>query len=300
MASGVVVGYDQSPSSERAIGVAAEEAARRGVELTVVHALHHHHGASPSGQEPVRAESASPLSAQDVAELGAERARAAYPGLPAHAVSVAGSAPAALGAASADADLLVVGHRGHSERARNERGHSGFGGLRFGDVALRTVSRAGCPAVVVQGAADGTRGVVLAAVDIGDTAEEVLAFAFAEAAQRGARLKAVSALEMLWPFTYAGDHGQLRHASDEAGERAGAALEERLRPWRAQHPDVAVECELDQGDQTAVLIDATAHADLIVVGGRRRGENHRGMHHGPVAGALLHHADCPVAVVPHG
>jgi nucleotide-binding universal stress UspA family protein len=281
---GVVVGYGRSPSSERAVDVAAEEAARRGVELTVVHALHHHHGAAMS-----RAESSSALTGQDVAEEGAERARVGHPGLSAHAVSVEGTAPAALGAASTDADLLVVGHRGRG----------GFAGLRLGDVAVRTVARAGCPAVVVQGASDGTRGVVVAAVDVGDSAEEVLEFAFAEAAQRGARLKVVSALEMLWPFAYAGDHGQLRHASEEVGERADAALQERLRPWREKHSDVVVECELDQGAPSTVLAEATTHADLIVVGGRRRGE-HQGMHHGPTATALLHHADCPVAVVPHG
>lgn len=280
MESGVVVGYDQGPSSERAIDLAVEEAARRGVELTVIHALHHHHG---------KAEASSAPTARDVAEQGAERARAAHPGVPTHAVSVEGSAPAALGAASAEADLLVVGHR--------ERG--GFG-LRYGDVALRTVARAGCPAVIVQGAADGGRGVVLAAMEVGETPEEVLEFAFGEAARRGARLKAVSALEVLWPFAYAGDRGQLRHASDQAGERAGAALEERLRPWRARHPDVVVECELDQGDPAVVLAHATAHADLIVVGGRRRGEHHQGMHHGAIADALLQHADCPIAVVPHG
>ncbi|MFE0130693.1 universal stress protein, partial [Streptomyces sp. NPDC059037] len=39
-------------------------------------------------------------------------------------------------------------------------------------------------------------------------------------------------------------------------------------------------------------------ADLLVVGARRR-KGHVGMQLGPVNHAVLHHAACPVAVVPH-
>lgn len=288
MESGVVVGYDPTPSSEHVIDVAAQEAALRGVDLAVIHVLHHHLISSTTDQASVRAESSSQHTPQEVAEQGAELARTRHPGLSVRALSVTGSAPAALAAASADADLLVVGHR-----------HGGFAGLRLGSVALRTVARAGCPAVVVRGAADGPRGTVLAAVDDGDTAEEILGFAVAEAARRGARLKVVKAWEMLWPFAHPGDRGELNRASDEARERAGEALEGLLDRWRAEYPDVAVECELAPGDPAEVLTDATTYGDLIVVGGRRRGEHHRGMHIGPIATMLLMHADCPVAVVPH-
>lgn len=287
MEPGVVVGYDQTPSSERAIDEAAAEAASRGVGLTVVHASHH---ALAAPHEPLAgAESASPYTARDVAEQGAERARSENPGLSVRALSVAGSVPATLAALSSGADLLVVGHRGHG----------GFAGLQLGSVVLRTVTRAGCPTVVVRGAGHGSRGTVLAAVDVGDPAHEILHFAFAEAARRGSRLKVVSALEILWPWAYAGDRGELGDASAQAVKRAAEALEGLLEPWRAEHPEIVVECEIVEGAPAGILTSATTYADLIVVGARRRGDGHHGMRLGPIAHTLLMHADCSVAVVPH-
>jgi nucleotide-binding universal stress UspA family protein len=239
------------------------------------------------------------LTAQEVAEQGAERARSGHPDLSVHAVSVTGSVPTMLAGLSAGADLLVVGHRGHG----------GFAGLRPGSVALRTVTRAGCPAVVVRGAGHGTRGTVVAAVDVGDSADEILEFAFAEAARRKSRLKVIGALEILWPWAYAGDRGELGAASAQTVKRAGAALEGLLEPWRAKYPEVVVDCELEEGAPAGILTTATTYADLIVVGARRRGvghhgvghhgDGHHGVHLGPIAHTLLMHADCSVAVVPH-
>ncbi|GGW08713.1 hypothetical protein GCM10010230_56220 [Streptomyces narbonensis] len=44
------------------------------------------------------------------------------------------------------------------------------------------------------------------------------------------------------------------------------------------------------------LIDAAADAPLLVVGRRRAA---RGSHIGSTTHAVIHHAPCPVAVVPH-
>jgi nucleotide-binding universal stress UspA family protein len=288
MNPGVVVGYDQMPSSEGALEQAAAEAVRRGTVLRVVHAFHRPRTASPS-EMPVGGEDA-PYS---TVQAAAVRVRADHPGLTVDAEAVAGSAPAVLADQSADADLVVVGHRGRG----------GFAGLRLGSVALRTMARVGCPMIVVRGGGSAqTRGTVLAAVDIAGTAEaahEILAFAFAEAAQRGARMKVIGALEMFWPPAYAGDTGQLGRASSQAVERAGGALERLVRPWLVKYPDVCVEHELMEGSPTAILTAATTYSDLIVVGARRRrGEGH-GMRVGPVGDTLLLHSDCPVAVVPH-
>jgi len=224
MESGVVVGYDQMPSGERALAEAAAEADRRGAALTFVHAL------------------------RDVPP---------------------------------NADLLVVGHRGRG----------GF--LRRGSAALRTVARATCPALVVRGSEHRRRGTVVAAVDVGDHAEELLDFAFTEAASRGARLKAVSAPAAQWPRLSA------RRASGHAAERAEEALEHLLESWPERYPDVVTDHELIEGSPTAFLTGATTYADLIVVGAHRRADGRHGMKLGPVAKTLLQHADCPVAVVPH-
>lgn len=289
MRSGVVVvGYDQSPASEPALDAAADEAVRRNVGLTVVHAFRRLAAASPPYEMPA---ADAPLSAAlAIAEQGAERVRARYPVLAVEAKALAGAAPTVLAESSSDAELLVVGRRGRG----------GFAGLALGSVALRTVTRAACPTLVVRGGRHQTRGTVLAAVDIEDNSDEILDFAFAEAARRGARLKAVFALEMLWPFAYAGDTGELGRASLQAAERAGAKLERLLQPWAAKYPGVTAEHELAQGAPSSVLTEATTFADLVVIGRRRGRERGRGAHLGPLAHVLLLHSDCPVAVVPHG
>lgn len=288
MRSGVVVGYDLTTPSERALAEAAREADRRGVALTVVHAVHH----------ALVSDDATP---HDLAEQAAARVRAGHPGLTVAARSVAGPAPDVLADESAGADLLVVGHRGHG----------GFSGLRFASVALRAVARAVCPAVVVRGSEHRTRGTVVAAVDVGHSghaAEDILEVAFTEAALRGARLKVVSALEAFWPRVYAGDSGELGRSSSRAAQRAQDALQRLLAPWAAGHPDVVIDHELIEGSPTAFLTGATTYADLVVVGvhradgdrhGRRHGDESHAVRIGPVAETLLLHSDCPVAVVPH-
>jgi nucleotide-binding universal stress UspA family protein len=224
MTSRVVVGYDQSPSSESALDVAAAEAVWRGAELIVVHAFHRTTAAAARSPHETPVGDSRHAAALRVAEQGAVLARSGHTGLTVHPRAAVGFAPAVLAQASADADLLVVGHRGHG----------GFAGLNLGSVALRSVTRAVCPIVVVRGGERQPRGMVLAAVDIADSADEVLDFAFTEAAQRGARLKAVSGVELLWPFVYADDNGQLRHAKELILEGADAVLGRLLHSWQAK------------------------------------------------------------------
>jgi len=288
MEPSVVVGYDQSPSSELALDVAAAEAAWRGAELIVVHAFHRMTDVAGSPHELPSGDPRQ-AAALRIAEHGAERIGSRHLDLTVHPRAVVGFAPAVLAQASVDAELLVVGHRGHG----------GFAGLNLGSVALRSVTHAVCPVVVVRGSDHPPRGLVVAAVDIDDGADEVLDFAFAEADRRKVRLKVVSTLEILWPFAYAGDSGQLHHAEDEALERADMVLGELLHSRQVKYPDVAVEHELVQGSPTAVLDAATKDADLIVAGARRRAHGHQGLLVGPTATPLLQHADCMVAVVPH-
>lgn len=288
-AAAVVVGYDQSPDSDLALEEAAAAAERRSAGLSVVHAHRSPIVLPPPFEMPVPGYTQHDAALR-VAELGAERLRAAHPGLTIDARAVAGRPASALTEAAADADLLVVGHRGHG----------GFPGLGLGSVALRTVTRSPVPTLVVRGGRRRARGTVLAAVDITDQAggsDEILDFAFTEAAQREADLTTICAWEILWPPAYFGDTGQLRRTADLAREQAERALARLLRPWREKYPDVPAGHRLADGDPTTVLVAATTSADLLVVGARRRDD--RGVRLGPIAHTLLRHADCPVAVVPH-
>lgn len=285
----VVVGYDQSPVSELALDEAAAEAERRSATLTIVHAYRSWLVVPPPFEMPIPGYSLHDAATR-VAEQAAGRIRADHPGLTVDARAVNGPAAAVLAETAADAGLLVVGHRGHG----------GFHGLGLGSVALRTVTRSATPTLVVRGGRRQPRGMVLAAVDVVDPApdsEEILGFAFTEAAQRRAELKAVTAWEILWPRAYFGDTGELRAAAELARERAEAALARSLQPWRDKYPDVVAEHTLSDGDPATVLVGATTYADLIVVGARRRDDG--GVRLGPIAHTLLRHADCSVAVVPH-
>jgi nucleotide-binding universal stress UspA family protein len=64
-----------------------------------------------------------------------------------------------------------------------------------------------------------------------------------------------------------------------------------------QHPSVRVRRQTVEGLARKVLVEASATADLLVVGARRR-HGQFGLQLGRVAHAALHHSACPVAVVP--
>jgi nucleotide-binding universal stress UspA family protein len=287
----VVVGYDQTRPSELALDEAAAEAARRRSSLTVVHAFDQPAPAAMPHGEPA-AGSAARAAAQRIAEQGAYRVRSRHPGVEVHTQVAAGSAPAVLGELShhAEVELLVVGHRGGGCSA----------GLLPCAVAVQTTAAAAGPVLVVRGGGHEQRGTVLAAIDLQDPVDGILPFAFDEARRRRTGLKAISAQEDFWPRVYAGgDAAELRRASIEADDNAELALERLLKPWRAAYPDVHVRHELADGSPSAILIAASSHSDLVVLGAHRRDGAHADREHlGPTVHDLLLHADCPVAIVP--
>jgi nucleotide-binding universal stress UspA family protein len=284
----VVVGYDQTRHSERALDEAAAEAVRRGASLTVVHAFTQVPSASPPGGQPT-AEDPARAAAQRIADQGVSRARQRRPGLEVQSHVQAGDAPAVLAGLAQDADLLVVGHRGRGCTA----------GLLPCAVAVQTVLAATCPVLVVRGGQE-SRGTVIAGVDLEEPAEGILAVAFDEASRRRTGVKAISVREKFWPRVYAGGAAEdLRMASIEAEENAELALDSLLRPWQAAYPDVHVRRELADGAAGVVLTAASSHSDLVVVGGHRHhGSPSDRRHIGPTVHELLLDADCPVAVVP--
>ncbi|WP_234104641.1 universal stress protein, partial [Streptomyces venezuelae] len=73
--------------------------------------------------------------------------------------------------------------------------------------------------------------------------------------------------------------------------------EERLRPFAARRPRVDVVPTVVPADPAGLLVEGSKDAGLLVVGRHHR---HRfgSLLLGSVAHAVLHHAHCPVAVVP--
>jgi len=287
----VVVGYDQSPSGDRALAQAGREAAWRDAAVTVVTGYHTIAVASPMGYLPTDFQTVVKDAADKIAGDGVQWLRNRWPGMPVEAKVIAGPTADAIAEAARDADLLVLGNRGRG----------GFAGLLLGSVSIRTLTLASCPTLVVRGAPRGPADAVVLALDIEDVADPVVEFAFAEASLRGARLRAVNVWDLGWTGSADPDSpDDLDTAKAQAVADIRKAMETQLNHWQAKYPDVRLAVEVADGTPSAVLTRATVDADLIVAGAHRRGDGHLGMRPGPIAQTLLHHADCPVVVVPRG
>jgi len=284
----VVVGYDQTPHSERALTQAAREAAWRGAALTVVHAFDWMPPTTPMTYVPGSVEASIKQTAEKIAEHGASVARSLFPNLLVETKAAPGNAAEVLATAARDAELLIVGNRGRG----------GFAGLLLGSVSMRALTASCVPTMIVRGTHRDPHDVVLVAVDIEEPADDLMDFAFNEAARRGARLEAVNVWDLTWAAEYADNAEDIRRAAAQARVDLDAALEALVRTWHGKYPDVRVSHLVADGTPTAVLIDATSHADLIVAGARHHGDGRHGMRVGPVSHALALHADCPVVIVP--
>ncbi|MFK4071990.1 universal stress protein [Streptomyces sp. NPDC029674] len=194
--------------------------------------------------------------------------------------AAAGSAPGAESSREADAGQAVAGVGETSESVAASA--PGAGSSREPGAGSRQVTAAGQVTVGV-----GAPGDSMAAV----------AFACEAAARRGAVLHAVHAWRC--PAHEAPARPRAGELTDPHQRRAEEELDEALRAALRAHPTLVVRREVPEGHPRTALLDAARASDLLVVGARRR-KGQLGMQLGPVNHAVLHHAACPVAVVPHG
>ncbi|MEV0642760.1 universal stress protein [Streptomyces sp. NPDC050619] len=285
----ITAGFDGTEESLAALDWAAREAVRRRLALRVLHAWRF--------QPHELVEAADPDTQADWArEAVAEAARTVterHPELEVSADVVEGDDVDVLVAAAADAEMLVLGTRGHGRVV----------GFLLGSVGQQVIVEAARPVVLVRagdepaGEAAGREIVVGQQGDPQDSAGE-LRFAFETAAARGATVRAVRAWTL--PPVFAYSPGSLRML-DEAGGLEPfekKALSAAVRPWRERFPDVPVVEHVEMGSAGQVLLSTAGRAQLMVVG-RRAHRTAVGARIGSVAHGMLHHAGCPVAVVPH-
>ncbi|MHC3469842.1 universal stress protein [Streptomyces sp. 7R007] len=284
----LVVGVDGSEPSLTALDWAVDEAARHAVPLRLVYASlwERYEGVVPSAglERP-----SQQVMADNIAATAAERARRRDPELKVFAEVVPEDASEALLRAGDDACAVVTGSRGRGELA----------GLLLGSVGLTVAARAACPVIVVRGDQAGLAGtherILLGAGDPA-TGRDAVRFAFREAEARGCVLDVVRA----WRCPTHQSADAALPAGDAALQherRASALLDDLLAEAVRDHPSVRLRRRTVEGPARRVLVDRSAAADLVVIGARRRPGAY-GLQLGRVAHTLLHHAACPVAVVP--
>ncbi|WP_202516813.1 universal stress protein [Streptomyces sp. SID161] len=284
----LVVGVDGSDSSLLAVDWAVDEAARHGVPLRLVYAsLWARYEADLPSVDPRRP--SEQVLAEHIVASAADRAERRNPDVKVTTDIVPDDAVAALVRAGDEAFALVTGSRGRGE----------LRGLLLGSVGLGVSARARCPAVVVRGDRVGREGAherILLGLGETDTSAEAVRFAFREAEVRGCVLDVVRAWRRP-AYDRHGDRLQPGGQADTYEENASVVIDALLKAAGAEHPHVRTRPSVVEGPAGKILVDRSAAADLVIVGAHRR-TGHLGFQLGCVSHALLHHAQCPVAVVP--
>jgi nucleotide-binding universal stress UspA family protein len=280
----ILVGVTGPGENTAALRFAAEEAARLGATVCIVHAVH----------DVIPPPAANPLISYQVPwnEVGnrvvseaVEEFRALHTGtLEATSVARHGHPVGVFTELSSGASLVVLQHRDLSAL------HRVFTGSTVAGVA----AHAHCPVMSIPPAWTPAHspGRVTVGVHENGLPASVLAEALAQAALRGWALR----VEHAWKLDPAYD--DIIMARDhEWRDQAETALRTTLERLTHEHPDVPVEVEVRHQWPADALVELSATSNLLIVG--------RHSHHalaprriGSVARALLRTAECPLMVVP--
>ncbi|MFJ1792690.1 universal stress protein [Kitasatospora griseola] len=280
--SGVIAGVDGSAPGNEAAEWAAREAERRGESLHLVHAVN----TGTVTLSPRTGTTVTDLILREAAEL-LESVRsgleAAHPGLRITGDVVPRDAAEAVLTAAEHAGVAVLG----------TRGHGGFASLLLGSVSLRVAAHAACPVVVVRGTEHPDGPVLVAVHDERDAA--ALRFGCETAARRGLAVRALHT----WSPVVA-DVGRMAPMVDELGEESRLHEQLMLRtcdPVRDEFPAVDVQTQQLTGGTAATVVEESRTAALVVMS-RHQPAPRFGLRLATPVHAVLHHAQCPVAVVP--
>ncbi len=283
---GVVVAVDGSPASKVAADWAARDAALRRSPLKIVHVLNP--VVAPGFPEvPMPAgyfkwqEDQGRKVLDDVSAV-VEAASSQSP-IEVSTELVNGSTLQTLVDLSKDAQLIVVGCRGHGALAR---------GL-LGSVSSGLVHHSNCPVAVIHDEdplmPHPAKAPVVVGIDGSPASELATSIAFEEASFRGVDLVAVHAWNDSELFEVPGvDWSDLQTVGEET-------LSERLAGWRERYPDVTVRRVVIADKVTTQLVEQSESAQLLVVGSRGRG-GFAGMLLGSVSAAVVNTARMPVIV----
>lgn len=289
----VVVGFDGSDHSAAALEWATHEAQRRGRPLTVLHIIDYL-GMIPSPMGPFGWPNVHDPSVARTAKTGADRARVLAEDLEVDAITWVASVASTLIEVSAEADLVVVGTRGHGDLA----------GTVLGSVAFAVSAHARCPVAVVRGEPrrPGPDQPVLVGVDGSAGSDEAVRYAADLAAAAHAPLVVISAFRTLASQTWAEaayydlESGGGPTFDTIARETARSVAAAAARIARTAYPELDIAERAVEGLPARVLTRAGAAAGILVAGSRGHG-GFVGLVLGSVGHALIHSAPCPVMIV---
>ncbi|WP_020556852.1 universal stress protein [Embleya scabrispora] len=282
----IVVGVEPTDAGRLAVVWAADEAARRRLPLRLVHTLDWPTGAGRKlGTNANRQTWSERFRNAGTRTLDEARALVAarHPALVTDTALLDGAPISVLPGQARGAAMIVVGSRRLS--AATEL-------LATGSIATAVTAHAGCPVVVVREPEHTSADprTIVVGVDGSRRSEPAVAYAFDEASRRGATIVAVHVRQ---PSTglMAGLH------TGEERREGRIRLAETLAGWSEKYPDVPVQREVVVGHPVKVLAGAGEHALEVVVGTRGHG-GFMGMLLGSVSQGLIHHARCPLVIVP--
>ncbi len=210
----------------------------------------------------------SAAQAADVVHDAVERARELEPGVGVDARIESGPPSTILVKESADAELLVIGSRGLGLTVA----------ALVGSTGLDLCANALCPVVVVRPDLSSTpTGRVVIGYDGSSASQTALDFGLDHAGRHNLDVRIVAA-----------------QPTDTELHRI---TEAELRDAVHHHGGHDAELVQITGHPAEHLLRLSADASLIVLGARGRG-GFTGMLLGSVSQTVLHHADCPVAIIP--
>jgi nucleotide-binding universal stress UspA family protein len=279
----IIVGVDGGEPAAAALRWAAQESAWRGEPLVAALAwgyLDQHHPEPDADFDPEydEGDARAALATYVTTALGEER--------PDELRTIRDLPGRGLVEAAANASMLVVG----------ARGRGGFKSLLLGSVSHHCVHHAPCPVAVVR-----TRGIstlvssdqrIVVGIDGSATSETALRWAVDEAERRGATVDVVYA----WQLPFTGPYGFVEPSSDIARYEVDAQhiLDRAVEEAQAGRPLSKV---LTLGSASSAILSTAEGASLVVVGTRGASGVERFLL-GSTASQVVHHAPCPVVVVP--
>lgn len=269
----IIVGYDGSDGSQRAVLWAAHHAAATGRALVVVHCWVWPFFTQDLGPVADIKDSGLKRAAERTAAEGLDLARQAQPDVDATARLIAGFPSEVLTKLSAEASLLVTG----------TRGLGGFAGLLVGSVSLHLAATASCPIAVIRDD-QPDKGDVLVAVDGSPESDRAVVVAADLAKTLDASLRILH----VRPYS--------RHASTRLPDpEHDPVVQQALNLLPGDTDLTVIEDSFAEPSVPGVIVHHARRAICIVLGAK--GNNTLGARLGSTVHAVLHHAHGNVLVV---